>query len=91
MVKNDWQKPILKVIPGKELGTKVTSKYITYKDMKITKYHDLYQIKILDKSVSVKDQFIFLPVNRLTLTLDETLQAISEYKSGRIESFQLQR
>lgn len=85
MINNDWQKPILDLIPGKS-----TSKAITYKDMKITKYHDLYQIKILDKSVSVKDQFIFLPVNRLTLTLDETLQAISEYKSGELESFQLQ-
>lgn len=82
----DWQKPILDLIPGK-----ATSKAITYKDLKITKYHDLYQIKLGNKNVSVKDQFIFLPVNRLTLTLEETLQAIKEYEqSDGIESFELQ-
>lgn len=82
----NWQTPILEIIPGK-----ATTKSITYKDLKITKYHDLYQIKIQDKSVSVKDQFIFLPVNRLTLTLEETIQAITEYKDlGEFESFQLQ-
>jgi hypothetical protein len=89
---NEWQKPFIYILKN---GNPYNSrKEITHNRLKIWREPErgnyCYRISHYDKDVGIKESFLWLNSHRLSLTQEEALKAVSEYKVfGEFVNFDL--
>jgi hypothetical protein len=91
----DWQQPFLDLLNHSFLGDK---EKVEYGDLQITRDGKRFRLSLITKTanpnnskdVGVKEKFLCFDMYRLSLTQEEALQALAEFKTlGEFVNFSL--
>jgi hypothetical protein len=79
---DEWQKPFMNILKISNVYN--SRKEITHNGLKIWRETErgnyCYRISYYVKNVGIKEKFLWLNSHRLSLTQEEALKAVSEYK-----------